>query len=86
MENETRNGTSRGSHRSKARRGDLSLTEIIQEQPVTSLAIAVAAGFILGGGVRSSNGIALLALIGQVAMRDAVGNIVSDALGTNHAG
>ena len=60
--------------------------EIIQEQPVVCLAIAAAAGFVLGGGMRRTNGLALLALIGQMAMRDALGNIVSGALRDNHAG
>jgi hypothetical protein len=80
MENENHNGSSPASDRARPRRNDLSLTEIIQEQPVTGLAVAMAAGFILGGGMRSTNGLALLALIGQVAMRDALGTLVSDAL------
>jgi len=86
MESEARNGISTRPHSSKSRRADLSLTEIIQEQPITSVAIAVAAGFILGGGVRRSNGLALLMLLGQMAMRDALGNIVSEALGNSHVG
>ena len=85
MENATQNGTSNGLG-SSSRRGDLSFTEMVKEQPVMWLAIAAAAGFVLGGGVRRSNGVALLMLIGQTAMRDALGQFVSDTLGNSHAG
>jgi hypothetical protein len=84
MENSTQNGTHQRD--STSRDGDRTLIEIIQEQPVVCLAIAAAAGFVLGGGMRRTNGLALLALIGQMAMRDALGNIVSGALRDNHAG
>jgi hypothetical protein len=86
MEHETQNGISTHSHRKTSRGHDLSLTEIVQEQPITSLAVAIAAGFILGGGVRRTHGLALLMLLGQMAMRDAVGNIVNGALGSDHGG
>ncbi len=84
MENSTQNGTHQRD--STSRHGDRTLTEIIHEQPVACLAIAAAAGFVLGGGMRRTNGLALLALIGQVATRAALGNIVNGALGNSHAG
>ena len=81
MDNSTHNGHS--THRSTARspRDDQTLTEMVQAQPVISIAIAAAAGFVLGGGMRSRNGVALLAFIGQLAMRDAMGNIVNGTFG-----
>jgi len=45
-------------------------TEMIAEQPVTSLAVATAAGFVLGGGARRTGGLTILALLLQVAMRE----------------
>jgi hypothetical protein len=50
------------------------LTEIIKAQPIVCLAIAGAAGFIVGGGARSPGGIAILAAIARVAAREALGD------------
>jgi hypothetical protein len=59
------------------------LTEFIVQQPVTSLAIAAAAGFVLGGGARRSGGLTILALLLQVAMREGLGesSSLADLLG-----
>jgi hypothetical protein len=84
MENSIQNGTQQRD--SASRNSDRTLIDIVQEQPVVCLAIAAAAGFVLGGGMRRTNGLALLALIGQMAMRDALGNIVNGVLRDNHAG
>ncbi|HLI80653.1 MAG TPA: hypothetical protein VKV03_11765 [Candidatus Binataceae bacterium] len=86
MDKSTANGNSTRRSDSQSRPEDRTLTELVQEQPVVSLAIAAATGFVLGGGMRARNGVALLALIGQIAMRDALGNIVSGALGNSHDG
>jgi hypothetical protein len=86
MEKSAENGKSTHQSESTSRHGDRSLIEIVQEQPVACLAIAAAAGFVLGGGMRRTNGLALLALMGQMAMRDALGQIVNGALRDNHAG
>jgi len=64
-----------------------SITALICEQPVTSIAIAAAAGFLFGGGARRSGGLTILALLVQVAMREgrgessALGDLVGAALG-----
>lgn len=50
------------------------LTDIIKAQPIVCLAIAASAGFILGGGARSSGGIAILAAIARIAAREALGD------------
>ena len=77
------NGHSTHSHDSKARHDQRTLVELVQDQPIACLAVAAAAGFVLGGGMRRANGLALLALIGQMAMRDALVNMVNGALNNN---
>ena len=46
--------------------------EYIRHEPVTALAIATGAGFIVGGGASTRPGFALLAFIGRVAVCEAV--------------
>ena len=82
MDKSTHNGHSTRSARSS--HADQTLTEMVQAQPVVSIAIAAAAGFVLGGGMRARNGVALLAFIGQMAMRDAMGSIVNGAWGNSN--
>ncbi len=53
----------------RRRRRDRDIVEYIREEPLTSLAIAGAVGFILGGGARSRIGLALLTIAGRIAMR-----------------
>ena len=45
--------------------------EYIRHEPVTALAIAAGAGFIVGGGASTRPGLALLAFIGRIAVREA---------------
>lgn len=65
-----------------------SFSELIAQQPVTSIAVAAAAGFILGGGARRAGGLTILALLIQVAMREgssesaSLGDLLGAALGT----
>ena len=54
------------------------LTDIIKAQPIVFLALAASAGFILGGGARYPGGIAILAAVARVAVREALGD--SEAL------
>ena len=64
-------------NRAAAKSGTFS--EMIADQPVTSLAVAAAAGFIIGGGARRAGGLSILALLIQVAMRE--GSSESASLG-----
>jgi hypothetical protein len=83
----THNGRARGNG-SESHSGSRSFGELVAEQPVTSLAIAAAAGFVLGGGARRSGGLTILALLIQVAMREglgesaSLGDLLGAALGT----
>jgi hypothetical protein len=65
---------------------DRSLTDVIKEQPLACLAIAAAAGFVLGGGIRRAGGFTILTLLGQIIMRDAIGEFVTETLGDRHDG
>jgi hypothetical protein len=46
----------------------------IRDQPLISMAIAAGADFIIGGGLTTGPGIALLGLFGRTAARDTVAN------------
>jgi hypothetical protein len=63
----------------KPRRGhgrDRDIVEYIKDEPLTALAIAGAAGFILGGGASSRLGLAALAMVGKIALRGAATNFL----------
>ena len=53
-----------------------SLGEYIKEEPLTSVAIAGAAGFLIGGGAKSRIGLAALAMVGRIAIRDTVTKLI----------
>ena len=53
---------------------DKTWTEIIQDQPIAFLALAAAAGFIIGGGARRTGGFTILTLLGQMVVREALGD------------
>ena len=76
----TRDGQTNGRD-PESRQADKTLTEIIKEQPIAALAIAAAAGYVFGGGVRRST---ILAMLVQIAVRQGLSNMVSDALGNTH--
>ena len=63
----------------RPRRGhgrDRDIGEYIRDEPLTALAIAGAAGFILGGGASSRLGLAALAMVGKIALRGAATNFL----------
>ena len=55
---------------------DRDIGEYIKDEPLTALAIAGAAGFILGGGASSRLGLAALATVGKIALRGAATNFL----------
>ena len=55
-------------------------TDAVKQQPMVFLAAAAAAGFIVGGGTRSKEGLMLLAFIGRLAAREAMGHPMPDTL------
>ena len=56
---------------------DTTWTEIVREQPIACMAIAAAAGFMLGGGARRAGGLAILTMLGQIVVREAFADSVS---------
>jgi hypothetical protein len=60
-----------------ARDGDRTWTEIVKEQPIAFLAIAAAAGFVLGGGARRAQSLLILTMLGQIVVRELFGDSAS---------
>jgi hypothetical protein len=66
------------------------IIEMVAERPIASLAIAAAAGFVVGGGARRTGGLTILALLLQVAMREStgesssLGDLIGAALGVGN--
>jgi len=78
------NGDSAHGDDSASHDADRTLTETIQEQPMVSLVIAGAAGFVLGGGMRRAGGMTVLALLGQIAVREVFGDLIAESLESRH--
>jgi hypothetical protein len=68
----------------RRRRRNRDIGEYIKEEPLTSLAIAGGVGFIVGGGAKSRIGLALLSVVGRIALRGAVTSFVVDLITGNH--
>jgi hypothetical protein len=75
MSSANNSGKHQGQNRSLERELE-TLAEYIREEPLTSIAIAGAAGFIFGGGAKSRIGLAALAMVGKTAMRGAATNLI----------
>jgi len=54
--------------------------EYVREEPLGSLAIAAAAGFIVGGGLNSRIGRAMLTIVGRIALQGAVTSFIAGTL------
>jgi hypothetical protein len=64
-------------------RRERDIGEYIKEEPLTSLAIAGGVGFILGGGANSRIGLALLTIVGRIALRGAATSFIVDLVSGN---
>ena len=62
----------------RRRRRNRDIGEYIKEEPLTSLAIASGVGFIVGGGANSRIGLALLSIVGRIALRGVATNFIVD--------
>jgi hypothetical protein len=60
------------------------LDEFVRDEPLTALAIAVTAGFILGGGAETRVGRAALTFVGRFAVRGVVSNLLVGMLTGSH--
>jgi hypothetical protein len=61
----------------------LALSESIRQRPVPALVLAAGAGFILGGGLRSRLGTALMLLAGKTIAREVMLSAVLGAINPN---
>ena len=68
----------------RTRRRERDVREYIREEPLTALAIAGGVGFIFGGGARSKIGLALLTLVGRIALRGAATSFIVGLVSGNH--
>jgi len=53
-----------------------SLRAYVEDQPLSAIAIATAAGFVLGGGVNQRLGRAMLSVVGRVALRNVAASLI----------
>ena len=60
------------------------LDEFVRDEPFTILAIAVTAGFVLGGGAGTRAGRRALGFVGRLALRGAVTNLLAEMLAGSH--
>ncbi len=60
------------------------LEEFVRDEPLTALAIAVTAGFIIGGGAGTRVGRSALGFVGRLAVRGAVGKVLVGMLMGSH--
>ena len=58
------------------------LERTIREKPLSAAAIAATAGFIVGGGLATRPGLAMLMLFGRMAARETAVNFVTDMVRT----
>jgi hypothetical protein len=71
--------------RQRGRRDDVG--EYVREAPLSALAIAAAAGFLVGGGLKNRVGLAMLAIVGRIAIQGAASTFIeSIAAGKHHNG
>ena len=76
------NGNGRSDRRVRPRHNDKSWTEFISEEPIACLAMAAAAGFVLGGGTRQQGGFAILTMLGQIIVKETLGqSAIGELLG-----
>lgn len=63
------------------------VSELVREEPLTALAIAAAAGFVLGGGVNRRLGLAILTTVGRIALQSAATSLITEmVVGTHENG
>ena len=58
--------------------------DYVRDEPLRSLMVATAAGFILGGGVNSRVGLAMLTFVGRMALRGVVTSSLVELVTGSH--
>jgi len=60
------------------------VSEFVRDEPLTALAIAAAAGFVLGGGVNRRLGLAILTMAGRIALQSAAASLITGMVVGTH--
>lgn len=69
------------------RRRPRTVSEYVREDPLKAVAIAAAAGFVVGGGLDSRIGRAMLAIVGRIALQSAATSLIAGMVaGTDENG
>ncbi len=76
------NTSANSAARPHGRRDDVG--DYVRESPLSALAIAAAAGFLVGGGLKNRVGLALLAMVGRVAIQGAATTFIEAIAAGNH--
>ena len=58
------------------------LEKTIREKPLSAAALAATVGFIVGGGLATRSGLAMLILFGRMAAKETAVNFVTEMVGT----
>jgi hypothetical protein len=58
--------------------------DYVRDEPLRSLTVATAAGFVLGGGLKSRIGAAMLTFVGRIALRGVVTSSLVDLVTGSH--
>ncbi len=77
MEDSMGHGNSGFETKAISRHRDSAWTELVKNEPIAFLAMAAAAGFLVGGGVRRSGSLKILALLGQIVVTELFGDHAS---------
>ena len=62
------------------------VVEYVRDEPLAALAIAGVAGFVLGGGVNRRIGLAMLAIVGRIALRSVATSLIVGVVTGGHDG
>jgi hypothetical protein len=73
MEDSMGRGNSGFETKAISRLRDNAWTQILKNEPIAFLAMAAAVGFLVGGGVRRSGSVKILALLGQIVVTELFG-------------
>lgn len=58
--------------------------EYVRDEPLGALALAAAAGFVVGGGLKSRIGQALLTIVGRIALQSAAASLIAGMVAGTH--
>jgi DUF883 C-terminal glycine zipper region len=58
--------------------------EYVRDEPLGSLALAAAAGFIVGGGLNRRIGQAMLTIVGRIALQSAAASFITGMVAGTH--